>query len=96
MNKILVVFGTRPEAIKLIPVMRELKRNNITYDLLNTNQHDAILDDLLSTEGIKPNYRLRICGQYKDLIDTKAAMLNQMNTVLGKNIYSAVIVQGDT
>jgi len=96
MNKILVVFGTRPEAIKLIPVMRELKRNNITYDLLNTNQHDAILDDLLSTEGIKPNYRLCICGQYKDLIDTKAAMLNQMNTVLGKNIYSAVIVQGDT
>lgn len=96
MNKILVVFGTRPEAIKLIPVMRELNLHNINSDLLNTNQHDTILDDLLATEDIKPDYRLCICGKYKDLIDTKAAMLNQMNTALGKNIYSAVIVQGDT
>lgn len=96
MNKILVVLGTRPEAIKLIPVMRELKLHNIKSDLLNTNQHDTILDDLLATEDIKPDYRLCICGKYKDLIDTKAAMLNQMNTALGKNIYSAVIVQGDT
>lgn len=96
MNKILVVLGTRPEAIKLIPVMRELNLHNINSDLLNTNQHDTILDDLLATEDIKPDYRLCICGKYKDLIDTKAAMLNQMNTALGKNIYSAVIVQGDT
>ena len=96
MNKILVVLGTRPEAIKLIPVMRELKLHSIKSDLLNTNQHDTILDDLLATEDIKPDYRLCICGKYKDLIDTKAAMLNQMNTALGKNIYSAVIVQGDT
>lgn len=96
MNKILVVFGTRPEAIKLIPVIRELQNQGVRYEVLNTNQHAEILDSLLSVEGIIPDYKLSICGQYDNLIETKAAMLKQLNIALGKNTYTSIIVQGDT
>lgn len=96
MNKMLVVFGTRPEAIKLIPVIRELRTQGVQYEVLNTNQHAEILDNLLSAEGIAPNYKLCICGQYDNLIETKAAMLEQLSIALGKNTYTSIVVQGDT
>lgn len=96
MNKILVVFGTRPEAIKLIPVIRELRTKGVRYEVLNTNQHAEILDSLLNAEGIVPDYKLSICGQYDNLIETKAAMLEQLSNTLCENTYTSIIVQGDT
>lgn len=96
MNKILIVLGTRPEAIKLIPIIRELEKQNVDFEILNTNQHRDILDNLLNKEHIIPNYKLSICGKYNDLIETKSAMLEQMREILSKSTYSSVIVQGDT
>lgn len=91
MNKTLVVFGTRPEAIKLIPVIRELQNQGVRYEVLNTNQHAEILDNLLSVEGIIPDYKLCICGQYDNLIGTKAAMLEQLSNTLCKNTYTSTV-----
>ena len=89
-------MGTRPEAIKLIPIIKELQRQSVEYEILNTNQHAKILDTLLEKERIVPKYRLSICGKYKNLMETKTAMLEQINKILSNNIYTSVMVQGDT
>ncbi len=96
MKKILLIFGTRPEAIKLIPIIREFQKQNVEYDILNTNQHIEILEEVLSAENVRANYKLSICGKYTNIIDTKSAMLIQMREVLRDKEYSSIIVQGDT
>lgn len=96
MNKALILFGTRPEAMKLIPVIKELHKQGLQYEIINTNQHAEILDDLLCAEGIIPDYKLQICGYHCTLIEIKAAMLTQLCNVLCKHTYAFIIVQGDT
>ena len=96
MKKILIVFGTRPEAIKLLPIIWQMRSKHIAYELLNTNQHAAILDKMLEEEKIIPEYRLSICGKYQHLVEIKSAILHQMNEILPINQFSHVIVQGDT
>ena len=96
MKKILIVLGTRPEAIKLLPILWELKKQAIPFHLLNTNQHGAILDDLLASHQILPDDRLDVCQKFPDLLQTKLAMLSQMSERLSDERFSFVMVQGDT
>ena len=96
MNKILLIFGTRPEAIKFIPIIREFQKNKIEYEILNTNQHAEILDTFLVDENLRADYKLSICGKYESIIEMKSAMLVQLNEVLKNKGFSYIIVQGDT
>ncbi len=96
MKKILIVFGTRPEAIKLFPVIQELDKQGVKYAVLNTNQHDKILDDFLAEHNLDANYKLKVCGKYSDMFSMKSAMLAQINQCLNGENFASVIVQGDT
>lgn len=92
----LFVFGTRPEAIKLLPLVWEFQKRKIPYEILHTNQHAELLDDLLQKHKILPDFRLSVFGLTSSILETKLEILSQMEDTLDANRFSAVIVQGDT
>lgn len=92
----LFVLGTRPEAIKLIPVIKKLRAANIQCKILNTHQHFEILDSTLCRHGIIADYRLDVLNQYRNLGNAKADMLRAIGNVVSPENLSTVIVQGDT
>jgi UDP-N-acetylglucosamine 2-epimerase (non-hydrolysing) len=95
--KILVVFGTRPEAIKLAPVIRGLSRSPWAEVVVGaTGQHRELLDQTLNAFGIVPDFDLGVMRTSQDLSETTAAILNGMAPVLRTHQPAAVIVQGDT
>ena len=90
----LFVLGTRPEGIKLLPLVWEFQQRKRNYEILHTNQHTELLDTLLQTHEISPHHRL---GTHPNpLCTAKQSMLAQMEITLDATQYSAVIVQGDT
>lgn len=98
--KVLVVFGTRPEAIKLAPVIRELKRRSTGADLQPlvcvTAQHRQMLDQVLEIFGIRPDYDLNIMEDNQTPIQVASAVLARLEPILHKEKPDWVIVQGDT
>jgi UDP-N-acetylglucosamine 2-epimerase (non-hydrolysing) len=96
--KVLLVFGTRPEAIKMAPVLRELHRRRDSFRavLCITAQHREMLDQVLTLFGVKPDYDLNIMkpGQNLAYITTKAVL--GLNEVIEKEKPDIVLVQGDT
>lgn len=97
LRKILVVYGTRPEIIKLFPVIFELK-NNPHFDLkiINTGQHAHMTKELEQFFKIKPDYFLDIMLENQTLNDTLSNVLKQLDPVLEKEKPDIAIVQGDT
>ncbi len=95
MKKILSVFGTRPEAIKTIPVMKELSGD---FKVVNcvSGQHREMLDQVLSLFELEPDYDLDTMRSAQDLFDITGNILNQIRGVLIKESPDMVIVQGDT
>ena len=97
MKKILVVFGTRPEAIKMCPLVIELRtRKNIQTTVCVTAQHRQMLDQVLETFGIKPDYDLNIMRERQSLFDITINILNGIKEVLVKEKPDVVLVHGDT
>ena len=96
MRKVLIVFGTRPEVIKLLPIVWEFQKYNVEYKILNTNQHTKLLDSLLEEHNIIPDYQLNIKENFSDLLQKKTEMLRQMQDILYKEEFSTILVQGDT
>ena len=97
MNKILVVFGTRPEAIKLAPVIRALDRNpGLTVVSCVTAQHRQMLDQVLSLFQIRPTYDLNIMLADQPLHDLTAQVLVRVSEVLERERPELVLVQRDT
>lgn len=97
MKKVLIVFGTRPEAIKLAPVIRELKRcPEFTPMVCVTAQHRQMLDPLLSLFQVHPSYDLDIMREHQSLNDVTAQVLIRLREVLEKEHPDLVLVQGDT
>lgn len=90
----LFVLGTRPEGIKLLPLVWEFQKRELPLELLHTAQHAELLDTLLEKHGIFPNYRLS--PHPSELIAAKCSMLSQMEIMLEADRFSALIVQGDT
>jgi len=90
----LFVLGTRPEGIKLLPLLWEFQKRDLPYELLHTAQHAELLDNLLQTHKIPPDYRLS--SHPAQLLDAKCSILSQMKERLSDKRFSAVIVQGDT
>jgi len=91
-------FGTRPEAIKLAPVIRELARHPQEFDsvVLVTAQHRHMLDQVLRVFDIKPDYDLDLMKPGQSLADVTASVLDGVGRVLGRVGPGIVLVQGDT
>lgn len=94
---ILTIFGTRPEAIKMAPLVQELKRrNSIDCKVAVTAQHRQMLDQVLGLFNIVPDYDLDIMTQRQTLFDITTKALNGLNGVMEKAKPDIVLVHGDT
>lgn len=98
MKKILIVFGTRPEAIKMAPVVKELQRrsNEFRTTVCVTGQHREMLDQVLDIFEIKPDHDLNIMQPGQDLYDVSSRILLGMRDVLTTEKPDLVLVHGDT
>lgn len=97
MKKIIVVFGTRPEAIKMCPLVKELKeRKSIETIVCVTGQHRQMLDQVLETFEITPEYDLSIMKSNQTLFDVTINILDKMKKVLDEEKPDVVLVHGDT
>ena len=98
MKRILLVFGTRPEAIKMCPLVKEFKRYPKDFETIVcvTGQHREMLDQVLSIFDVKPDYDLNIMKQGQDLYDVTARVLTGMRDVLDTVRPDVVLVHGDT
>lgn len=94
---ILTVFGTRPEAIKLAPVVKELeKHSTLTSRVCVTGQHRELLDQVLKVFGIEPDFDLNIMQKGQNLFDITTRSLQALEDTLKQEKPDVVLVQGDT
>lgn len=97
MKKIMLVFGTRPEAIKMCPLVNELKsRENLETIVCVTGQHRQMLDQVLEAFGVTPDYDLSVMKDKQTLFDITTNILNRIKTVLEEVKPDVVLVHGDT
>lgn len=97
-KKVMVVIGTRPEAIKLAPVVLELKKNNAHFEtqICVTGQHREMLDQMLQIFGLRPDHDLAVMKAGQSLAEVTSACLMGMDRVLERERPDLVLVQGDT
>ena len=94
---ILTVFGTRPEAIKLAPVVKELvKHSTLTSRVCVTGQHRELLDQVLKVFGIEPDFDLNIMQKGQNLFDITTRSLQALEDTLKQEKPDVVLIQGDT
>ncbi|MBR2101224.1 MAG: UDP-N-acetylglucosamine 2-epimerase (non-hydrolyzing) [Prevotella sp.] len=98
MKKVMLVFGTRPEAIKMAPLVKEFQKNPRDFETVVcvTGQHREMLDQVLHIFDIQPDYDLNIMKQGQDLYDVTARVLTGMRDVLNECKPDVVLVHGDT
>jgi UDP-N-acetylglucosamine 2-epimerase (non-hydrolysing) len=98
MKRIMLVFGTRPEAIKMAPLVKEFEKHPDEFNTIVcvTGQHREMLDQVLKIFDIKPNYDLNIMKQGQDLYDVTCRVLTGMRDVLKEVQPDVVLVHGDT
>ncbi len=98
MKKIMLVFGTRPEAIKMCPLVKELQKYPEDFKTIVcvTGQHREMLDQVLTIFNVKPNYDLNIMKQGQDLYDVTSRVLTGMRDVFKECKPDIVLVHGDT
>ncbi len=97
MKKVMLVFGTRPEAIKMCPLVNELKsRANIQTIVTVTGQHRQMLDQVLETFNVVPDYDLSIMKEKQTLFDITVNILSDIKEILEKEHPDVVLVHGDT
>lgn len=97
-KKIMLVFGTRPEAIKMAPLVKEFQKDEENFKTIVcvTGQHREMLDQVLQIFDIKPDYDLNIMKQGQDLYDVTARVLTGMRNILKEAQPDIVLVHGDT
>ncbi len=98
MKKVMLVFGTRPEAIKMCPLVKEFQKypNDFETIVCVTGQHREMLDQVLKIFEVKPDYDLNIMKQGQDLYDVTARVLTGMRDVFKQCKPDVVLVHGDT
>lgn len=97
MKKVMLVFGTRPEAIKMCPLVNELKtRKQLETVVCVTGQHRQMLDQVLEAFQVEPDYDLSIMKERQTLFDVTTNILNNIKEVLEKEKPNVVLVHGDT
>lgn len=98
MKKVMLVFGTRPEAIKMAPLVKEFQKHPENFETVVcvTGQHREMLDQVLHIFDIKPDYDLNIMKQGQDLYDVTAKVLTGMRDIFKECRPDVVLVHGDT
>ena len=98
MKKVMLVFGTRPEAIKMCPLVKEFQKHPSEFETIVcvTGQHREMLDQVLTIFDVKPDYDLNIMKQGQDLYDVTARVLTGMRDVFKECKPDVVLVHGDT
>lgn len=98
MKTIMLVFGTRPEAIKMCPLVKEFQKDSSEFKTIVcvTGQHREMLDQVLTIFDVKPDYDLNIMKQGQDLTDVTARVLTGMRDVFKQCRPDVVLVHGDT
>ena len=97
MKKIMLVFGTRPEAIKMCPLVSELRqRKNVNTIVCVTGQHRQMLDQVLAAFGVEPDYDLSVMKERQTLFDITLSVMNRLRPVLEETEPDIVLVHGDT
>lgn len=97
MKKIMCVFGTRPEAIKMAPVVKTIEQNEHLQSIVTvTAQHREMLDQVLQLFGITPDYDLNLMKKNQTLTDITAGVLHGLEEILQKEQPDLVLVHGDT
>src|SRR3954464_10409581 len=95
--QVMSIVGTRPEAIKMAPVIQELARTKgVTATVCATGQHRQMLDPVLSLFDIKPDFDLDVMRPGQDLTDVTCGVLTGLREVLKKTRPDLLLVQGDT
>jgi UDP-N-acetylglucosamine 2-epimerase (non-hydrolysing) len=97
MKNVMIVFGTRPEAIKMCPLIKELKgRQNVRISVCVTGQHRRMLDQVLEAFEVIPDYDLSIMQEKQTLFEITTNILNKMRGILEQEHPDLVLVHGDT
>ena len=97
MKKVMVVFGTRPEAIKMAPIIKEMeKRDNIECIVCVSGQHREMLDQVLEVFKIKPKYDLNIMKHEQTITDITVGVLTNIEDIIKKENPDIILVHGDT
>lgn len=97
MKKVMLVFGTRPEAIKMCPLVNELKKRKELHTIVCvTGQHRQMLDQVLDAFDVHPEYDLCIMKEKQTLFDVTTNILERIRSVLEKEMPDVVLVHGDT
>lgn len=94
--KVGLIFGTRPEAIKMSPVYHELKENGIDVKVVVTGQHKEMLYQVLDLFEIKPDYDLEIMKQGQGLSELTGRLMLELDKIVKKEKFDYILVQGDT
>ena len=96
--KVMVVFGTRPEAIKMAPLVLELQKHSDSIETITvvTTQHRQMLDQVLETFRIEPHYDLDIMGKNQSLLDITGKILEKFDSVVKQELPDIILVHGDT
>lgn len=94
--KVALVFGTRPEAIKMAPIYHELKKNKIDVKIISTGQHKEMLYQVLDLFFIKPDYELNIMKSGQSLSELTSRLIEKLDQVIKKENFTNILVQGDT
>ena len=96
--KVMLVFGTRPEAIKMAPLVLELQKHSDSIETITvvTAQHRQMLDQVLETFNIKPHYDLDIMGQNQSLLDITGKILEKFDPIVKQERPDMILVHGDT
>ena len=96
MKKVALIFGTRPEAVKMAPVYLALKNSSLRPVVIATAQHREMLDQVLSLFGIKPDFDLNIMQQRQSLSGLTSRLIEKLDEIYLQNKFDATLVQGDT
>lgn len=98
MKQILLVIGTRPEAIKMAPLINKLKKSSHLFNVkvLSTGQHREMLKPILSFFNIVPDFDLNLMKPGQNLVDITSQVLFGMNSILSESKFDLVMAQGDT
>jgi UDP-N-acetylglucosamine 2-epimerase (non-hydrolysing) len=97
MKKILTIFGTRPEAIKMAPVIKALNKDDqITCKVCITAQHREMLDQVLDLFSIRPDYDLNLMTEKQSLFSITSSILNRLDQILDEFKPDIMLVHGDT
>ena len=97
MKKVMVVFGTRPEAIKMVPVIKKIQQEkDFKLVICTTEQHKEMLNQVLEKFNIEPNYRLNIMKEEQTLTYITTEVINKMDEIIKKENPNIVLVHGDT